>query len=292
MLVSYVIKSPISSRISDNCHQEVSDLRQIGDPLRYRSIGTLRSRNNCPKQEPCATHRRRYATTVNWSSYRMPLPLSNNARQFSPIAGPGECSSADKRGRLCSIIIPARNTLFHPHSFFTFINCLDVIYPAICQRWRWRIPSHTAWRHSFEPRQRSPRSIAAHPTCQGNSRTDNSIWPKVWKARTLELVSSFPTLLISNCLLPLHIFRPLIHGVRVAPSDIEKYRATHGIRAPGCLCASESQDPNIFTESKIYVSNHPGTTGEHVAGCRTHRCKYFGLCPFIMRLASPHFFFS
>ena len=93
-----------------------------------------------------------------------------------------------------------------------------------------------------------------------------------------------------NCWLLLHIFRPLIDGVRIAPSDIEKYCATHGIRAPGCLCASESQDPNAFTESTIYVSNHPGITGEYVAACRTHRCKYVGLCPFTLCISSPNLF--
>jgi hypothetical protein len=72
--------------------------------------------------------------------------------------------------------------------------------------------------------------------------------------------------------------RPVSGGVRIPPSGLRHYRATHQYLGPGCLCPllePLSQEP-AFTEAAIYLTTNGRYQGEYVAECAKSRCGYLG----------------
>ncbi|KIM36358.1 hypothetical protein M413DRAFT_31775 [Hebeloma cylindrosporum] len=68
---------------------------------------------------------------------------------------------------------------------------------------------------------------------------------------------------------------PVLDGQRVPPSEFSDLRKTHVFSNPSCLCAMESADGSLYTESAVFRTRTPGLAGEYVAACARKKCKYF-----------------
>ncbi|GBE78485.1 hypothetical protein SCP_0113740 [Sparassis crispa] len=62
-------------------------------------------------------------------------------------------------------------------------------------------------------------------------------------------------------------------GARVPPDDLITHRITHNMLGPGCLCSRvENAD---FTKAVIFCVETGQLSGQWVAACANHKCKYF-----------------
>jgi hypothetical protein len=69
--------------------------------------------------------------------------------------------------------------------------------------------------------------------------------------------------------------RPVRNGRRLTPSELNDHRITNDFLGPGCLCASQDPDPTAFSEAAIFQVTSGRLSGEWVAACAQHKCKYF-----------------
>ncbi|KAG6818896.1 hypothetical protein H0H93_000514 [Arthromyces matolae] len=70
---------------------------------------------------------------------------------------------------------------------------------------------------------------------------------------------------------------PLVHGIRVPPSELQDTFQKYDVRGPGCLCSLQDTNPHAFTEAAIFFVTSGRLRGEYVATCANRQCKYWVL---------------
>jgi hypothetical protein len=89
------------------------------------------------------------------------------------------------------------------------------------------------------------------------------------------------------CFLILIGCRPVLNGARVPPSELNKLRETHKFRGPCCLCASQSEQEDTYTETAMFLMTKGVFIGQYVATCAQSRCKYFCKLSSLLSISLP-----
>ncbi|KAJ7207470.1 hypothetical protein GGX14DRAFT_567422 [Mycena pura] len=109
-------------------------------------------------------------------------------------------------------------------------------------------------------------------TLAGSSAND----PEMTFTRRMRFVQSeFKVMLTTENLQLAVWYWPVLNGVRVTPDELYEYRQHHVMKLPCCFCVLPTNDPNAYTEVKVFLATRGAVAGRHIAACATGNCRYW-----------------
>jgi hypothetical protein len=78
-----------------------------------------------------------------------------------------------------------------------------------------------------------------------------------------------------HCIANRLTLRPVVNGHHVLPSELNDHCQTHDFQGPECLCSAQDPDEDAFMEACNFQVTSGHFSGEWVAACAQHKCKYW-----------------